>query len=105
MTGEGRWVGMGDQQEATPHRLEQATTRLEREQATAVKSQAHLWLVLLTHKASDAMLDAFADPDPANVPILDLDTLMGQPAVVCYVCEQPFTQRDRLRRCPGERSQ
>lgn len=95
-----RIVGSGDFQEATPHRQALAQEELDRLYEYHVAAQTHLWLVVLTHRATDAILDGYEDP--ADVPILDVDSLIGQPVVACYVCEVAYEPRLRRRRCPGD---
>lgn len=95
-------IGTGHTQEATPHRQARAADELERLADYHQKAQTHLWLVLLTHKATDAMLDGY--DDPADMPILDVDSMVGMPALVCYICEVAYEPRLRRRRCPGEPS-
>jgi hypothetical protein len=97
-----RIVGTGHQQEATPHRQLLAAAELERLAEYHQRARTHLWLVLLTHKATDAMLDGY--DDPADMPILDVDSMVGLPALVCYICETAYQPRLRHRRCPGEPS-
>lgn len=94
-------VGTGHQQEATPHRQDQASDRLASLYTTAVKSETHLWLVILTHVASPTMLDS-ADGEPVKAGLLDLDTMVGVPAVACYVCETGYEPRLRRRKCAGD---
>jgi len=92
----------GVRQEANPTRQMAAGDELDRLEAYAVKSRTHLWLIMLTHKANEAFLDQYDNPDPAAMPLLDLDTMVGRPALLCYVCEEPYSSRLRRRRCPGE---
>lgn len=95
-------VGTGDLQELNPHRQQYARTRLDEAESYARASETHMWLVILTHKGTDAMLDAFDSPDPAAMPILDVDTMMGSPAIACFVCEAIYEPRLRRRKCPGD---
>lgn len=96
-----QWHGTGHQQEATPHRQQLAEDTLEREYAYAVAAGVHLWVVTVAHKATEQLLDAYDGRTDAP-PMLDVDTLLMRPALGCYVCEQPYDQRARRRRCPGE---
>lgn len=105
MSGQGgRWVGTGQTQEANPTRQIAAADRLDALTDYATKSETHLWLVLITHHASDAMLDAFDSPDPTHLPLLDVESMVGMPATVCMVCEQVYEPRLRRRKCPGDPS-
>lgn len=101
---QGHWFGSGVHQEVTPARQESMAEALEKAEAYAVKSQTHLWLLMVTYKAPDGFLDVqdgLATPGDAGT-ILDADVMMGTPALVCYLCEQPYHRSLRFRRCPGE---
>jgi len=100
MSEEREWTGLGDHQEVSGHRQLQAEDRFEAERSYALKSQTHLWVVTLMHKATDGTLDVYDGKD--GTPLLDADTLLMRPAVGCYLCEELYTPRLRLRRCPGE---
>lgn len=98
------WTGTGVQQEATPHRQLAGRARHDRLYAEALATHSHLWQVFVQHLASDTMLDA-RDGVAADGPgYLDVDTLLGPPMIVCYVCEQPYSPELRRARCPGEPS-
>ncbi len=99
--GEPDWIPQGDQQEIPKSRWEAASQRFDTAYQYAVKSQTHLWIVTLIHTATDQTLDAF-DGRGDSSPILDADTIAAAPAVGCFVCEEPYDPRFRLRRCPGE---
>lgn len=98
---EGKLLGLGQMQEATPHRQEIGRDRLTAEAEYAEKAHTHLWIVIVTHKASDQVLDQH-DGVSADLPILDVDTLLGPPYVGCFVCETPYEPRLRHRKCAGE---
>jgi hypothetical protein len=95
------WRGIGDRQEVTPDRQLKAEEQLERDLDYAVKSETHLWIVTMAHRATDQLLDA-QDGRTTDTPMLDTDTLLMRPAVGCYVCEQVYEPRLRRRKCPGE---
>jgi len=101
---EARLVSTGIQQEANEGRQQHAKDRLERAEAYALKSQTHLWVVLVAYQATDAILDAQEGIQGEGLPLLDLDNMLGQPSIGCYVCEQPYDSRQRFRKCPGERA-
>lgn len=100
----GRLTDTGMAMEVTPARQASAGTALEAAEDYARKSQTHLWLLLITYKVPDAFLDAQDGLKPKDDPtaILDPDAILGVPALVCYLCEQPYDRRLRHRRCPGE---
>lgn len=98
------FVGIGDRQEVTPHRQEVARSEARKAFDFAVKSETHLWTVVMSHRASDALLDAVEGLTPDSMPLLDTDTLLDPPSVGCMVCEQPYEPRLRRRKCPGEPS-
>lgn len=91
----------GHKQHATPHRLEQAESKMAAAEAYAIKAETHLWIVVMTHQASDNFLDAI-DTDSGDG-ILDLDTLLMRPMVGCLICETPYQPLLRRRKCPGVR--
>lgn len=95
------WQSLGDQQEVAASRWEHAEEQFKAAYEYAVKAQTHLWIVALSHRASDATLDSF-DGTSDQVPILDAETLTSRPMAGCYICEQNYEPRLRLRRCPGE---
>lgn len=100
MSADREWVGLGDQHEVTPTRLLAAEATFEEAYAYAVKSETHLWVVTMMHRATDGTLDVFDGREGA--PLLDADTLLMRPSVGCYVCEQVYEPRLRRRRCAGE---
>lgn len=100
--GKREWTGLGNHQEVTPARQTHALTQFNQDEEFAKKAHVHLWVVMLTHRASDTMLDSFVSNDPGDLPLLDADTLAMPPATICWICTQPFDSRMRLRRCPGE---
>lgn len=100
---EAKLIGSGITQEVTPHRQTVARTQLEADEEYAKKAGVHLWIVILTHRATDRLLDT-QDGSSTDLPILDVDTLTAPPYVGCYVCETPYEPRLRRRRCPGEPS-
>lgn len=96
------FVGLGDRQEITPQRQKFAREQAQKEYEYAVKAQTHLWTVVMSHRATEAMLDAVSGVKADTLPLLDADTLLDPPSVGCFVCEQPFEPRLRHRKCPGE---
>lgn len=101
VSSEGLLVPTGVLQEVTPHRQQQGRDAHDTAYEYAVKSQTHMWVVTIAHRATDSVLDA-ADGKPDAQPVLDADTMLGAPAVGCYVCEQVYTPQQRRRKCPGE---
>jgi len=99
--GEGRFIPLGDQQEVTPPRQLHAEGIFEQRESYARKSRTHMWVVIVTHFATDQMLDAFAGKT-GELPILDADTLAMRPGVMCYICAEPYTDRLKMRRCKGD---
>lgn len=97
------WSGLGNGQTINPQRQVGARSAFDADVSFAEKSHTHLWVVMITHRATDQMLDAFGDPDDSNMPILDADTLAQPPAVICWICTQPYEPRLRLRRCNGDK--
>lgn len=97
---EREWVGTGERQEATQHRLAGADAEFTRRYVYATKSETHLWIVTITHYASDVLLESLYDPDAS--PMLDTETIATMPAIGCYVCEEPYDPRLRHRKCKGE---
>lgn len=95
-----RFVGLGEQQEVNAARQTSMMSRLDEETTYHEKAQTHLWVVFITHKAGDQILDAF-DGSSGDLPLLDADTMLGQPAFLCYICEQAYEPRLRRRKCPG----
>lgn len=92
----------GHEQEATPHRQLAGRARSELLYDDAVANKRHLWQVFVVHLASDSMLDARDGVDSDGPGYLDVDTLMGPPAIACFVCEQPYAPELRRAACPGE---
>jgi len=99
--GEGRLIPTGILQEVNPTRQEHARETGNADYDYAVKSQTHYWIVVVSHRATDAVLDSH-DGVTGDLPILDADTMTGPPSVGCMVCEEPYTSRLRRRKCPGE---
>lgn len=63
----------------------------------AIKAGEHYWIVVLTHAVSRDALERLPEP-----PTLDTESLIGNPMVGCYICEQSYEPRLLRRRCPGE---
>lgn len=78
--------------------LERLQARCEAAYTYAVKAQKHLWVATTAFLLSDRALELMAE-EPLS---LDLENMLMQPAVGCFVCEQPYEPRMRLRKCPGE---
>lgn len=96
------WVALGDKIEVNPDRQAAAETEFERRELYARKSQTHLWTVIIVHFANDTMLNAFTSGDPADMPMLDAESIAMRPALVCYICSEPYNPRLRMRKCKGE---
>lgn len=104
-TGDDRvgWVGLGQQQRVDPPRLRAARAEFDRRVSYAVKSRTHLWVVTVCHYATEQLLAAMSgDGESDELPMLDAETITGQPAVGCYVCCQLWEPRLRHRKCPGD---
>lgn len=97
-----RFVPLGEHQEVTGHRQEQAERKLDAAREYAIKSNTHMWGVYVMHHATDQLLDVYDGRSGDALPMLDADTLLMRPVLGCFVCEEPYTPRDRRRRCPGE---
>lgn len=95
------WVGTEVIQEITPQRQIHVNEEFDKRYSYHTKSQTHMWMVMLTHYASDTLLDAVSG-DSESTPLLDSDTLAMAPRVGCYICETMFEPILRLRKCPGE---
>jgi len=98
---EGRLIPTGVMQEVTSQRQVYLRGTSTAEEEYAVKSQTHLWVVTIAHKATDSILD-MRDGLTGDMPILDADTMWMEPAVGCFICEQVYEPRLRRRKCPGE---
>jgi hypothetical protein len=99
---EGHWEGLGDLQEATTGRQLGAEAELEQRLAKAMSRHEHLWIVVVTHFASDQMLAAFSGESGEN-PILDHETIAMRPGIGCWICEEPYDKRTAHRKCRGGR--
>lgn len=95
------WGSTGFTQHVPAARLEATEEKFGAAYSYAVASRTHLWVVTLAHQATDVLLDSL-EGKADGPPMLDTDTLLTKPAVGCYVCEQSYAPRLRLRRCPGE---
>lgn len=58
----------------------------------AVRTKSHVWVVT-TVFVVDPPLGGQIDLGEAN--------MLGQPAVTCYRCEEPYSERLKLRACKG----
>lgn len=67
---------------------------LEEKVMQALRLREHLWI------ATAAWL--VPDPATADVLLLDRENLLVSPALGCYVCEEPYSQRIAQRRCSGK---
>lgn len=97
----GVWSGSGERQEVAADRMERAGRGFDQEVLYATKSETHLWVTILVHRASDQTLDALSGVGDGQ-PILDAETLTQSPATVCYICSEPFDPRLRRRKCKGD---
>lgn len=97
----GRLIGTGFIQEVSPDRQVRARDTFRTAYDNAVATRTHLWIVTMAHNASDVFLD-HVDGSGADIPIFDMDTMIGPPAIGCYVCEHSYTPALRGTRCPGE---
>jgi hypothetical protein len=88
----------GVDQHAGAQQLAKLNARMDAAYSYATKSKQHLWIATTTYQVSDHALQNIGR-EPLN---LDLETMLMQPALGCYVCEQPYSPRLRLRKCPGE---
>lgn len=67
---------------------------LEDKVTRALLLREHLWI------ATAAWL--VTDPGKAETLLLDRENLLVSPAIGCYVCEEPYTERIAHRRCSGK---
>jgi hypothetical protein len=95
------WQGLGVSTEITEDRQKNARINADVEEDFHRLSKTHMWVVFLSHKASDQLLDAL-DGSPDAHPMLDADTLLGPPATGCLICEQRYDPILRKRACPGD---
>jgi hypothetical protein len=60
----------------------------------ALRLREHLWIATA----------AWLVPEPGRVDgyLLDQENLIVAPTIGCYVCEEPWTRREQLRRCTGK---
>jgi hypothetical protein len=89
--------GSGIQQWAGRETSERLQARFDQAYEYATKSNTHLWIATAAYFVSDDALTRM--DEPLN---LDLENLAMFPGIGCYVCEEPFTQRLRHRKCKGE---
>lgn len=74
-----------------PERLNDRLTELiER----ALRVRDHLWIATAAWRVND--------PGRVDGHLLDQENLIVAPVIGCYVCEEPWTAREQLRRCRGE---
>ena len=64
----------------------------------AIKSETHLWIATGAYHLSDETLRNMEN----NPLLLDLENLLMEPQIGCYVCEEPFQMRLLTRKCKGE---
>ncbi len=86
--------GEGIVQQQTERGAQAGEARLDEAVRVARLSGEHVWVVIVTHLVTDP---------GAPEQLLDLKSMVGA-YMGCYVCEQPWTERQRHRRCPGEPS-
>lgn len=82
-------------------RVDSLPDRLDAAIAFAVASRTHLWIATMVHRAPAGILDAL-DGKTTEPGHLDVESLLAMPMYGCYVCEQPYVPRLRLRKCPGD---
>lgn len=96
----GEFKPVGEMSEATPARQLFAEDEFSKRMSYAEKSETHIWIVMVTHFATDQMLDGFSGVKNES-PILDHETIAMRPVIVCYICEESFEPRLRHRKCNG----
>lgn len=101
---DGRVAGTGTFQQIGPDQQRAAQDVLAREAETARRMKSHLWVVIVTHRASTQVLDSIdAQQDGDSGPaLLDTETMLGAPSIGCYVCERGYERILRHRKCPGD---
>lgn len=91
------WFATGDLQHIPGGRADRLEAALE----YATKSGTHLWIATAVHILGDTALDQLDATDETAL-LLDAESLAMAPLFGCYVCEQSYEPRLRLRRCKGE---
>lgn len=81
-----------------PGQMDAIGRRLPRAMAEALADDRHLWVVFMTFGITDEVLARIS----THPPHFDPETLMGRPAIACYICEQGFRPALLGQPCPGE---
>lgn len=90
-------IGLGIQQEATPHQQLTKADLFTAELNYARKSHTHLFVATAAYVLSEETLrDMETSP-----PLFDLENLR-QVLIGCFVCEEPYDKRMLKRKCSGE---
>lgn len=74
-------------------RLFKMRGRFDDAEARALRSGEHLWVAVVSY---------FVTPPIRDGQLLDVENMAIEPAVGCYLCEQPFTTRLASRRCKAK---
>lgn len=99
----GEFTPLGQITEVNTARQEAAETEFDIRYHTALKTHNHLWIVTVTHFASDQMLRAFSgEGQPGEQPILDSESIAMRPAIGCFICEEVWSRDLAWRKCKGE---
>lgn len=99
---EGEWVPIGEETELSSSRYDSLDQSFDEKVKQALANKNHLWIVIVTHYASDQTLDRMSGDD-SGLPILDHESVAQQPMVGCYICEETFEPRIRNYKCKGMR--
>lgn len=95
-----RIVSKGVRQHVGGEQLAKINDRYTREYAWAAKAQRHLWVATCAYVLTEHAVANMTE-EPVN---LDVENLLSSPAVGCFICEEPYSQRIRHRKCPGDPS-
>lgn len=61
------------------------------------RSGDHLWTIVTCYRVDPAQWT-----DPAHTPTLDHESLLTVAGPGCFYCEEEYTPRVAMRRCPGD---
>lgn len=86
------WVGTGTKVKVEPGRAEFFDAASAEKLRLAELAGTHLWMAMV-----------FYHVQPWDGLMLDHENLASQPMVGCFRCGEPYTDRLRHRRCPGDK--
>lgn len=92
-------TGTGVDQEVGGEQLLKMRNRMAREEAAAKAEGRHLWVATIAHVVSDYAIRHLDEPL-----ILDTESMLSDPALGCFRCEQTFHPRLLDTPCPGDPS-